>query len=88
MARAKYLEDEQEFRGQTHKAKSLTGVVLKTVKLWRKHHLSYNQTYGVFKQARWALQLSVPRAGPEVSAPQARPHHANLCRDGPARDER
>ena len=69
MARAKNLEDEQEFRGQTNKAKPLTGVLLKTVKLWRKHHLSCNQTKQVIQQARWALQLNTPRAGPEVPAP-------------------
>ena len=61
MARAKYPEDEQEFRGQTNKAKSLTGVVLKTVKLWRKHHLSYNQTKQVIEQARRELSLSASR---------------------------
>ena len=44
MPRAKKKENEDELRGQIDKAKSLNTVVLETVKLWKRHHLSYDQT--------------------------------------------
>ena len=51
-------------RGQTPKAKSsqdLAEVLRETTKLWRKHHLSYDQSRYVVEQVRRALQLSAPR---------------------------
>ena len=62
MARAKHPEDKQEFRGQTNKAKSLNTVVLETVKLWKRHHLSYDQTKHVVEGVRKKLKLSAPPA--------------------------
>ena len=35
--------------------------MLETVKLWRKHHLSYDQTKHVVEQTRRALSLHPPR---------------------------
>jgi len=43
-------------------ANSLKSVVLETVKLWRRHHLSYDQTKHVVEQVRKELKLSAPRA--------------------------
>lgn len=50
-------------RGQPEIANSavLQAVVLETVKLWRKHHLSYDQTKHVVEQTRRALNLHPPR---------------------------
>ena len=50
-------------RGQSATANSavLQAVVLETVKLWRKHHLSYDQTKHVVEQTRRALDLHPPR---------------------------
>jgi integrase/recombinase XerD len=51
-------------RGQKPKAKSsqdMTEVLRETTKLWRKHHLSYDQSRYVVEQVRRALQLSAPR---------------------------
>ena len=51
-------------RGQKPQAKSpqdMTEVLRETTKLWRKHHLSYDQSRYVVEQVRRALQLSAPR---------------------------
>jgi len=51
-------------RGHTPKANSqhgLTEVLRETTKLWRKHHLSYDQSRYVVAQVRSALQLVAPR---------------------------
>lgn len=48
-------------RGQSSEAKSLRLVAQETTKLWRKHHLTYDQTKQVVAQTRRALQLSAPR---------------------------
>jgi integrase/recombinase XerD len=51
-------------RGQTPSAKSLPGLTevrRETTKLWRKHHLSYDQSRYVVAQVRHALQLAAPR---------------------------
>ena len=42
-------------------ANSLKMVVLETVKLWKKHHLSYDQSKHVVEQVRRELKLSAPR---------------------------
>ncbi len=62
MARAKKQENEEQFRGQMGEAKSLQSLVLETVKLWKKHHLSYDQSKHVVEQVRRELNLSAPRA--------------------------
>ena len=51
-------------RGQTVKAQSDTGlaeVARATSRLWRKHHLSYDQTKYVVERARRALSVEPPR---------------------------
>lgn len=50
-----------EVRGQMLEAISLRAVARATAKLWRKHHLSYDQTKHVVEQARRELQLAAPR---------------------------
>ena len=62
MTRAPDTGNEEELRGQTAEAKSLQSLVLETVKLWKKHHLSYDQSKHVVEQARRELSLSAPRA--------------------------
>jgi len=47
-------------RGQSSDAKSVRLVAQETTKLWRKHHLTYDQTKQVVAQVRHALQLSTP----------------------------
>ena len=53
--------DDPRLRGQAPEAKSLRLVVQDTLKLWRKHHLTYDQSKQVVAQVRRALQLSPPR---------------------------
>jgi integrase/recombinase XerD len=48
-------------RGQTVEAQSLRAVARATAKLWRTHHLTYDQTKHVVAQARRELQLAAPR---------------------------
>jgi integrase/recombinase XerD len=51
-------------RGQTVKAQSAAGlaeVARATSRLWRKHHLSYDQTKYVVERARRALGVEPPR---------------------------
>ena len=62
MARAEKTGNEEEIRGQTAEANSLKEVMLETVKLWKKHHLSYDQSKHVVEQVRRELRLSAPRA--------------------------
>jgi len=62
MARTEKQDNEKALRGQSVEAKSLQAVVLETVKLWRRHHLSYDQTKHVVEQVRKELKLSAPRA--------------------------
>jgi integrase/recombinase XerD len=56
-----------EPRGQTAKAQSapvapdLAAVIAQTTRLWRQHHLDYDQTKYVVEQVRRALALSPPR---------------------------
>jgi len=53
--------DDPRLRDQSPEAKSLHLVVQDTLKLWRKHHLTYDQTKQVVAQVRHALRLSAPR---------------------------
>lgn len=48
-------------RGQKQEANSLSEVALQTAKLWRKHHLTYDQTKHVVEQTRRELGLEAPR---------------------------
>ena len=56
-----------ELRGQMRKTHSgdcsagLAEIVDQTVRLWRKHHLTYDQTKYVVEQVRRRLELSPPR---------------------------
>jgi hypothetical protein len=50
-----------EVRGQKREANSLREVVSQTTKLWRKYHLTYDQTKNVVEQARQALSLKALR---------------------------
>jgi integrase len=61
MERSKRPATEAVLRAQSSEAQSLRLVVEDTVKLWRKHHLTYDQTKQVVAQVRRALQLSAPR---------------------------
>jgi integrase/recombinase XerD len=50
-----------EVRGQNDKANSLREVAIQTAKLWRKHHLTYEQTKHVVEQTRRELGVEAPR---------------------------
>lgn len=50
-----------EVRGQKREANSLREVASETAKLWRRHHLTYDQTKHVVEQARRRLGLEGPR---------------------------
>jgi integrase/recombinase XerD len=60
MEHSKRPATEPILRGQTADAKSLRRVAQETMKLWRKHHLTYDQTKQVVAQVRHALQLQAP----------------------------
>jgi integrase/recombinase XerD len=58
-------------RGQTVKAQSDAGlaeVARATSRLWRKHHLSYDQTKYVVERARRALGVEPPRTRRRTSS--------------------
>jgi integrase/recombinase XerD len=58
------VTEARRVRSQNTQAKSLPGlkeVLRETTKLWRKHHISYDQSRYVVAQVRRALQLSAPR---------------------------
>lgn len=61
MAQVKQGEGAAELRGQTAEANSLREVVRETVKLWRRHHLTYDQTKHIVEDVRRELGLSAPR---------------------------
>ena len=48
-------------RANTQGPEPLAGVVRDTARLWRKHHLDYDQTKYVVAQARHRLALQPPR---------------------------
>lgn len=52
---------DEEVRGQNQEANSLREVARETAKLWRKHHLSYDQSKHVVEQTRRELGLEAPR---------------------------
>jgi integrase/recombinase XerD len=49
-----------EVRGQKQEANSLQAVASQTAKLWRKHHLNYDQTKHVVEQTRRELGVEPP----------------------------
>jgi integrase/recombinase XerD len=58
-----------ERRGQMGKAPSrtdLAGVIRETARLWRKHHLGYDQTKYVVEQVRRRLDLTPPATRPRT----------------------
>ena len=61
MPRAKSVSQPAKVRGQSGEANSLGDVATQTAKLWRKHHLTYDQSKHVVEQARRELGLDAPR---------------------------
>jgi integrase/recombinase XerD len=61
MPRRKIASPRKEVRGQKQNANSLQDVASQMVKLWRKHHLTYDQTKHVVEQTRRELGLEAPR---------------------------
>ena len=61
MPRQKSGSGRCEVRGQNQGANSLRDVARQTAKLWRKHHLTYDQTKHVVEQTRRELALEAPR---------------------------
>jgi len=55
-------------RGQKASAHSLDAVVQQTFRLWRKHHLGYDQTKYVVERVRRWLALAPPRMRPRTVA--------------------
>ena len=56
-------QKQRELRGQTAKAQSapgLTAVIRETSRLWRRHHLSYDQTKYIVEQVRHQLHVDAP----------------------------
>ena len=51
----------EKVRGQNQEANSVREVARETAKLWRKHHLSYDQSKHVVEQTRRELGLEAPR---------------------------
>lgn len=52
-----------ELRGQTAKAQStpgLSAIIRETSRLWRKHHLTYDQTKYIVEQVRQQLHVQAP----------------------------
>jgi len=61
MQRTEAGEEAAELRGQIEEANSLREVVRETVKLWRRHHLTYDQIKHVVEDVRHQLDLSAPK---------------------------
>ncbi len=61
MSRCRSSFGDEEVRGQNQEANSLREVARETAKLWRKHHLSYDQSRYVVEQTRRELGLEAPR---------------------------
>ena len=79
--------DPATLRGQSAEAKSLRVVIQETTKLWRKHHLTYDQTKQVVTE-KWRCpaekgqrQAELPASGAHSLPMQRRP-------DGPRRGPR
>ena len=61
MPRPQNRSRHHKVRGQNDKANSLGEVARQTAKLWRKHHLTYDQTKHVVEQTRRELGVEAPR---------------------------
>lgn len=61
MTNSKPASQSARVRGQTQKANSLLNLARQTVLLWRKHHLTYDQTKHVVEHARRELQIEAPK---------------------------
>ena len=61
MPRRRSSSRDEEVRGQNQEANSVREVARETTKLWRKHHLSYDQSKHVVEQTRRELGLEAPR---------------------------
>lgn len=61
MAKRKLPSKQGKVRGQTGQAKFLTRIARQTARLWRRHHLTYDQTKHVVERARGELHLEAPR---------------------------
>ena len=61
MPRRESTSPRSEVRGQKQKPNLLQEVASQTAKLWRKHHLNYDQTKHVVEQTRRDLGLEAPR---------------------------
>jgi integrase/recombinase XerD len=61
MAKAKSAAPRGGVRGHTEEANSLRNIARQTMRLWRKHHLTYDQTKHVVEHARRELHLEPPK---------------------------
>jgi integrase/recombinase XerD len=61
MAKLKLRSNHNKVRGQTGEPNSLQDIAKQTARLWRRHHLTYDQTKHVVEQARGELRLQAPR---------------------------
>lgn len=61
MPNRKPVSQPAKVRGQKQQANSLRDVATQTVKLWRKYHLTYDQSKHVVEQVRRKLKLEAPR---------------------------
>ncbi len=62
MAKAKAAAQGGRVRGQTEEANSLQDIARQTARLWRKHHLTYDQSKHIVEHARRELHLEAPKA--------------------------
>jgi integrase/recombinase XerD len=61
MANSKPAIQPRRVRGQCEEANSLLDLARQTARLWRKHHLTYDQTKHVIEHVRRELRLEAPR---------------------------
>src|SRR5580700_8800643 len=61
MANSKPAIPSASVRGHTEKANSLRNIARQTARLWRKHHLTYDQSKHVVEHARRELQIEAPK---------------------------
>jgi integrase/recombinase XerD len=61
MANSKPAIQSTRVRGHTGKANSLLNLARQTARLWRKHHLTYDQTKHVVEHVRRELQVEAPK---------------------------
>jgi hypothetical protein len=59
-------------------SQGLSSVIAATKKLWRQHHLTYDQTYYVAKDVRRALAIERPKTRKRVVARLSREEECKL----------